>query len=152
MKYIGVIFALLLLLAAGCTPASPGQEPASPSVPEVALSPSPEPVPSSPTVITPPAATEQSPVPALSPETTPAPVPEPESKEPATQFVWTVDSGIRLEDATVPNILRLEDGRFLRKEVVKAGFHTLCALPLLFQKKLVGVVLVAALSANVLEG
>ncbi|MDP2728922.1 MAG: GAF domain-containing sensor histidine kinase [Dehalococcoidales bacterium] len=45
-----------------------------------------------------------------------------------------------------------EDDRFLRKEAVKAGFHTLCALPLFFQKKLVGVMLVAALSANVLEG
>src|SRR3989304_10331916 len=112
MRYIGIIFGLLLLLVAGCTPASPGQEPATPPVPEVAPSPSPVPAPSSPTVITPPAAPEQSPVPAPSPETTSAPEPKPESKEPATQFVWTVDSGIRLEDVTVPNILRLEDGRF----------------------------------------
>ncbi|MBI2849691.1 MAG: GAF domain-containing protein [Chloroflexi bacterium] len=45
-----------------------------------------------------------------------------------------------------------DDDRFQREKVVSAGFHTLCALPLFFQKKLVGVVLVAALSANVLKG
>src|SRR3990170_5508819 len=27
-----------------------------------------------------------------------------------------------------------DDDRFLRKEVTKAGFHTLCALPLLYQR------------------
>ena len=112
MRYIGVIFGLLLLLAAGCTPASPGQEPVSPSVPEAVPSPSPEPAPSSPVVTTPPAAPEQSTVIAPSPDTTPAPEPEPESKEPAMQFIWSVEPGIRLEDATVPNILRLEDSRF----------------------------------------
>src|SRR4030043_37510 len=111
MRYIGIIFGLLLLLATNCTPASPVTAPASPPAPEAVPSPSPEPSPP-PTVITPPAAAEQSPVPAPSPETTPAPELEPESKEPEAQFIWTIDSGIRLEDATVPNILRLEDGRF----------------------------------------
>ena len=111
MRYIGIIFGLLLLLATNCTPTSPVTAPASPPAPEAVPSPSPEPSPP-PTVITPPAAAEQSPVPAPSPETTPAPELEPESKEPEAQFIWTIDSGIRLEDATVPNILRLEDGRF----------------------------------------
>lgn len=118
MKYIGIIFGLLLLLTAGCTPASPSLAPASPAVPEAVPSPSPEPALSSPPVITPPAAPEQSPLPAPSPETTPipdstpAPEPVPKSEEPTTQFIWTVEPGICLEDATVPNILRLEDGRF----------------------------------------
>lgn len=44
-----------------------------------------------------------------------------------------------------------DDNRFLRKEVVKAGFHTLCALPLLYRKKLVGVLLVAAISADAIK-
>jgi len=112
MRYIGIIFGLLLLLTAGCTPASPGQEPTSPSVPEAAPSPSPEIAPPSVPVITPPATPEPSLVPAPSPETTTTPETEPESKETETQFIWTVEPGIRLEDATVPNILRLEDGRF----------------------------------------
>ena len=45
-----------------------------------------------------------------------------------------------------------DDDRFLRKEVTKAGFHTLCALPLLYQRKLVGALLVAALSAEAIRG
>ena len=45
-----------------------------------------------------------------SPSPTPPPViPEEEAK---TDFVWTVEPGIRLEDATVPYVHRLEDGRF----------------------------------------
>lgn len=43
------------------------------------------------------------------------------------------------------------DSRFLRKEAIRAGFHTLCALPLLFQGELVGVLLVAALSADAIR-
>jgi len=39
------------------------------------------------------------------------PVP-PASKDAAPSFLWTVDPGVRLEDATVPNIYRLGDGRF----------------------------------------
>jgi len=39
---------------------------------------------------------------------TPAPT---ESKDTTIQFDWTVEPGTRLEDATVPNIYRLEDGR-----------------------------------------
>jgi len=118
MKYIGIIFCLLLLLAAGCTPAPPSLVPASPSATETAPLPSPEPATTSPPQITPPAAPEPSPIPPPFPETTtppgstPAPEPEPESKEPTTQFTWAVDPGVRLEDATVPNILRLDDGRF----------------------------------------
>ena len=109
MKKFLFVFVILILLTVGCTPASPGMAPASPSVPEAAPSPSPEPAPSSPAVVTP-LAPEPSAVPAPSPGTTPEP--EPKSKEPATQFAWTVESGVRLEDATVPNILLLEDGRF----------------------------------------
>jgi hypothetical protein len=43
---------------------------------------------------------------------TPGPAPSPAVQETVTQFMWTVDSGSRLEDAGVPSILRLEDGRF----------------------------------------
>jgi len=118
MKYIGIIFCLLLLLAAGCTPAPPSPAPASPPATEAAPSPSPAPATTSPSLITPTVAPEPSPVPPPSPDTTtppgttPAPGPEPESKKPAAQLTWTIDSGVRLQDATVPNILRLEDGRF----------------------------------------
>ncbi len=104
MRYVGIILGLLLLFAAGCTPASPSPAPASPSAPEAVPSPSPEPASPSPPVIIPPVAPGQSPA--------PAPEPKPESEEPTTQFIWTVEPGIRLEDATVPNISRLEDGRF----------------------------------------
>jgi hypothetical protein len=46
-------------------------------------------------------------------EPPPAPTPTPsESQNTIAQFFWTADEGIRLEDASVPNILRLEDGRF----------------------------------------
>jgi len=112
MKYIGIIFCLLLLLAAGCTPAPPNPVPASPSATDAVPSPSRVPATTSPPVITPPAAPEQSPAPTPASEPTPTPVPKPESKDIGIQFVWTVDSGIRLEDASVPNILRLEDGKF----------------------------------------
>ena len=118
MKVIVGFFVLLVLLAAGCTPAPSGSAPSLPSTPTAVPSSSPEPELVSPPVTTPPVAPEQSPVPAPSPGTTPAPgptsvpEPKPESKEPATQFIWTVEPGIRLEDATVPNIYRLEDGRF----------------------------------------
>src|SRR3989339_583196 len=82
MKAIGILLVLLVTLAAGCTPAL--------SIPTL----------------------EKPSIPTTGPEPTPAaePVP-PESKDAAAQFVWTVDPGIRLEDATVPNICRLEDGR-----------------------------------------
>ena len=112
-----VALVLVVMLAPSCVQPSLEPQPA-PSVPAPASPSSPAPAPSSPSQITPPAAPEPSPVTPPSPETTtvpgstPAPGPEPESKEPATQFIWTADSGIRLEDATVPNILRLEDGRF----------------------------------------
>jgi hypothetical protein len=111
MKAIVILLVLLVLLTTGCapepstltpTPASPAA--VSPPSPESASTPSPTPT----TESTP----EQPPVPTLAPEPTPAtePVP-PESKDTTAQFVWTVDPGIRLEDATVPNVYRLEDGR-----------------------------------------
>jgi signal transduction histidine kinase len=43
------------------------------------------------------------------------------------------------------------DPRFLRQRVVKEGFNTFCALPLRHQAKLVGVLTVAALSADALK-
>lgn len=123
-RYVLSIVVALLILAIpliGCgqrTPAAPSPAPASPPATEAAPPPSPAPATTSPSQIPPPAAPEPSPVLPPSPETatvpgsTPAAGPEPESKEPATQFIWTVDSGIRLQDAAVPNIVRLEDGRF----------------------------------------
>ncbi|MFQ5874986.1 MAG: GAF domain-containing protein, partial [Dehalococcoidia bacterium] len=42
------------------------------------------------------------------------------------------------------------DARFLRQRVAQAGFHTFCALPLRYHSKLVGVLTVAALSADAL--
>ena len=41
----------------------------------------------------------------------PTPPPVTQEKEPGIEFVWTVDPGVRLENATVPNIYRMEDGR-----------------------------------------
>ncbi|MBI2166241.1 MAG: GAF domain-containing protein [Chloroflexi bacterium] len=43
------------------------------------------------------------------------------------------------------------DSRLLRQEVARAGFRTFCALPLRYQRKLVGVLAVAALSAEALK-
>lgn len=43
------------------------------------------------------------------------------------------------------------EARFLRQEVVRAGFHTFCALPLRYQDRLVGVLAVAALSERALR-
>ncbi|MBI4202106.1 MAG: GAF domain-containing sensor histidine kinase [Chloroflexi bacterium] len=40
---------------------------------------------------------------------------------------------------------------FLRQEVLRAGFHTFCALPLLYRGRLVGVLAVAAVSPDVLK-
>ena len=34
-----------------------------------------------------------------------------QEKELGIEFVWTVEPGVRLEDATVPNVYRMEDGR-----------------------------------------
>jgi|GEM_PF-1017404 len=112
MKAIAILFVLLVLLAAGCTPVPPGPAPASPPAPEAVPSPSPEPAPASPPVITPPVAPEQPLVPTPAPEPAPAPKPTPEKEGIKVESVWTVDPGIRLEDATVPNVYRLEDGRF----------------------------------------
>lgn len=43
------------------------------------------------------------------------------------------------------------DPRFLRQQVVNAGYHTFCALPLVYRDKLVGVMGVAALSSDALR-
>lgn len=43
------------------------------------------------------------------------------------------------------------DTRFLRQKMTDAGFHTFYALPLLYQDKLVGVLAVAALSADAVK-
>ena len=103
MRKLFLLWTLLLVLTVGCT-ASPATAPsgstAAPTPPEVVISPSSESIPTS---ITPEVSFEQPPVP------TPAP---PENQDSATQFIWVADEGIRLEDGTVPNIHRLEDGRF----------------------------------------
>ncbi len=111
IKAIASLFVLLVLLAAGCTPGPSSPAPASPPSPEAVPSPSTELAPASPPVIAPPVAPKQPPVPTPAPDPPPAPKPTPENKNSAAQFIWTVDSGIRLEDATVPNVCRLEDGR-----------------------------------------
>ena len=113
MKAIAILFVLLVLLAAGCTPRPSGPAPASPPVPEAVTSSSTEPAPTSPPATTPQAASKQPTTPTREPEQTPAQEPaSPESRDTAIQFVWSVDTGIRLEDATVPYAHRLEDGRF----------------------------------------
>lgn len=112
MKPIILLLVSLVILAAGCTPMPSSPTPASPPIPEAVPSPSPEPAPAP----LPAPVPEPAPEPAL-PSPIPGPTPAaelalPESQDAATQFVWTVDTGVRLEDATVPNIYRLEDGRF----------------------------------------
>ncbi|MDP2916408.1 MAG: sialidase family protein [Dehalococcoidia bacterium] len=81
MRKLFVLWTLLLVLTVGCM-ASPATAPSGPA-----------------------------PAPTPAPEPTLAPKPTPEKEGITLEFVWTVDSGIRLEDATVPNIYRLEDGR-----------------------------------------
>ena len=44
------------------------------------------------------------------------------------------------------------DTRFMQQKVIEAGFHTFCALPLVYQDKLVAVLSVVALSANAIKG
>ena len=105
MRKLFLSWTLLLVLMVGCT-ASPTTTPSGPTTAaatwEVVALPSTEPVPSSPPVVTPEVSDEQPTI------LTPAPS---ESQDSTTQFVWTVDEGIRLEDASVPNIYRLKDGR-----------------------------------------
>ena len=43
------------------------------------------------------------------------------------------------------------DDRFLRQAVTREGFHTFCALPLVYQNKLLGVLTVAALSEKAMK-
>ncbi len=92
VKLVTPVIIAILLLAVSCT--GPAGKP-----PQEIPSPSPEPAPTSP------------PAPTLEPEQPPAPKPVPEREDTTIQFVWTVDPGVRLEDATVPNIYRLEGGR-----------------------------------------
>ena len=96
MKPIIILLVSLVILAVGCTPVPSSPAPTSPPIPEAVPSPSPEPVPL------------PTPIPESTSEPTPAPT---ESKDTTIQFDWTVEPGTRLEDATVPNIYRLEDGR-----------------------------------------
>jgi hypothetical protein len=105
MKAAIILLVLLLMLGASCTPvpSAPSGSTAAPTPPEVVTSPSSESAPTSSPVITPEVSDEQPPVPTPTPS---------ESQDTATQFIWTVDPGIRLEDGSVPNIHRLEDGRF----------------------------------------
>ncbi|MDP2730187.1 MAG: hypothetical protein Q8O55_06880 [Dehalococcoidales bacterium] len=100
-KTIVVVLVLLLTLNGSCTPTPSDRAPAPSLAPEVVPS-LPEPAPTSPPSMTP----QETPEQPLAPE------PKPESKDSAAQFAWTVDPGNRLEDATVPNIHRPEDGRF----------------------------------------
>jgi len=88
MKKLLLLFTVLTLFAAGCTraPTSPITTP-SPAqgapVEDASSSPKAEATP-----------------PSVTPE-----------KRPGIEFVWTVDPGFRLEDATVPNVYRMADGR-----------------------------------------
>ena len=110
MKLIIILLVSLVIFAAGCTPVPSSPAPASPPIPEAVPSPSPEPAPLPAPV--PESTSEPTPVPTREPEPAIAPTPAPtESKDTTIQFDWTVEPGTRLEDATVPNIYRLEDGR-----------------------------------------
>lgn len=107
-KTIVVVLVLLLTLNGSCTPTPSDRAPAPSLAPEVVPS-LPEPAPTSPPAMTPQVTPEQPLAP--DPASTAKPAP-PESKDSAVQFVWTVDPGTRLEDANIPSIHRLEDGRF----------------------------------------
>jgi hypothetical protein len=112
-----LVTAALVMLAvsiAGCGPV-----PVTPEASTSLLSPIPTPTvtPEPSLVITLPEASEPIPasnatIPTPVPEPTSTPEPTPEIEEAATRFTWTVDPGIRLEDASVPGVSRLEDGRF----------------------------------------
>ncbi|MDP2931431.1 MAG: hypothetical protein Q8O05_02890 [Chloroflexota bacterium] len=107
MKAIVILLVSLVILAAGCTSA-----PTSPPVPETVPSPSPGPVPAPLTPQVPASRPEPATVPTPGSGPTPAAEPAPPASQgAATQFLWTVDPGVRLEDAIVPNLYRLEDGR-----------------------------------------
>ena len=111
MKGIVILLVLAIVLAAGCTPGPSSPAPASP--PEAVSSPSPEPAPAATPSPIPQVTSEQPPTPTREPEQPLAQEPAPpDSRDTAIQFVWSTDTGIRLEDATVPYAHRLEDGRF----------------------------------------
>lgn len=109
MKAIAVVFVLLVLLVVGCTPTPSGPALSPSPSPEVVPSPSSEPAPTSSPSMAPQVIPDQPPVSVPTPTAKPG---SPESNDAATSFVWTVDPGIRLEDATVPYVHRLADGRF----------------------------------------
>lgn len=100
---------MLTLLVAGCARA--------PSGPITTLSPAQEALvedtsSSSDVEITPSSVTsEKEPTTSLSSDTEPTSLPVTQEKELGIEFVWTVDPGVRLEDATVPNVYWIEDGR-----------------------------------------
>ena len=107
-KTIAVML-IMMLSAAACGPQT--EPPPTTPFPEPAPTPTPSPAPSVPAPALP-TTPELPPVPSREPEPTPVPTPAPiESKDTTIQFTWTVEPGTRLEDATVPNIYRLEDGR-----------------------------------------
>jgi len=98
---------LLLIITASCTPL-PGSASFSSSVEKDETPPGPSPTAAPSPVMSAPSSSEPASVSPSSPLT----LTHSGSWYPAAHFVWTADAGIRLEDATVPSILRLEDGRF----------------------------------------
>ncbi len=96
-KGLGIFIVLLIVITSGCTPVpSPSLVPSlSPTLSPVSEKPS---APLS--------------VPTTSPVSTAVPKPSPEKQDSETiEFVWTTEPGLRLEDATVPYVYRLDDGR-----------------------------------------
>ena len=96
IKAFLAIFVVLTVLAAGCSPSGP----INPEEVPVEGSSSPAEVDTTPS----PATSEREPEPTSPPAN--------QEEEPGIEFIWTIDPGVRLEDATVPNIHRAEDGRF----------------------------------------
>ncbi len=101
------VFVILTLLTAGCTGAPSGPTTTTPSqeaqIEDTSSSSEVEATPS-------PVISEKEPATSL-PNTKPTSPPATQEKEASIDFVWSVDPGVRLEDATVPNIYRIEDGR-----------------------------------------
>lgn len=108
-----LVVLLIMQFASGCTGSS------KPETPQVSYSTAPSyPVSSQATGYSPPVTTSLPPEPTfISPPPTvlttePATNTQSPVQEKTLQFTWTTDPGIRLEEASVPNIMRLDDGRF----------------------------------------
>ena len=100
---------MLPMLAVGCSAAPSGPITISPPVQEVPAegSSSPSEVETTPSPVTPDQDTSRS----SSPDVELSSPPATQEEELGIEFIWTGDPGARLENATVPNIYRMEDGR-----------------------------------------